>query len=319
MQITIKVLCGIACGALTLAAGAQQFPSRPVTIVVPFPPAGITDTQSRLVGNELQKRLGQPVIIENRPGAGGAIGYEYYSKLPADGHAILSGASPQVHAPLFVKGAKFAVGTDVTGLAGIIYAPYILITNTQVPAKTFKEFIDHARANPGKLNYATVGGGISLVFKHLLAGSGIRMEEVTYKGGADALKALLANETQLYTGAALGLEENVKAGKITALAVTSAKRFDFLPQIPTVKEVTGIQDYDWGSHYGFYARPGTPAPIVDRLFREIADIMRSPTGEKLTGQGYELRISSPADYTQVLLTETKLGQDIAKRFNIQPQ
>jgi len=321
---SIKLAAAAAlCGAAVLAAapaGAQQFPTKPLTIIVPFPPGGIIDTQARLVGAELQKRFGQSVVVDNRPGAGGAIGLAHFSKSDADGHTLLSGASPQSMGSLFLKSASFEPGKDVAAVTTICYAPYVIITSTQVPVKSMKEYIAHVKANPGKLNFAVVpNSGQHIDTLDFLGRAGLKMEVVNYQGGAPALRSILANESQGYFGAALGLAENVKAGKLRILAVTSAKRFAVLPDTPTVKEATGL-DFDAGVYYGMFTVPGTPTLLIDRLNREIVDIVeKTDVGDRLRKQSYEIRTSTPAWFAALLVTELRRGREIATAAGIQPQ
>jgi tripartite-type tricarboxylate transporter receptor subunit TctC len=299
---------------------AQQYPSRPITIIVPVPPAGILDTLARLVGPELTKRWGQPVVVENRPGAGGMIGIRYVAHMPPDGYTLLSAASPQAQGELFIKGASFEPGKDTQPVAGLAYAPYVIITSTQTPAKTLPELIALAKASPGKLNFAVVpGSGQQLDTLDFLKRAGINMVVVPYQGGAQALRAVLANEAQAYFGAALGLEQNVKAGKLTALAVTSAKRSTELPDIPTVTESTGVE-FNAGILYGLFTVPGTPSAIVQKLYKEIADIaLNTEAGTALKKQSYEIRPTPPDEYAAILNHELSRGREIAKAANIQPQ
>jgi tripartite-type tricarboxylate transporter receptor subunit TctC len=301
-------------------AWSQQYPSKPIAIIVPFPPAGIIDTLARLVGAELQKRWGQPVVVENRPGAGGWIGVQQFTRLAPDGHSLLSGASSQATGELFLRTASFQPGKDVQPVAGVAYAPYVIITNTQVPARTLKDFIALVKGSPGKLNFVVVpASGQLLDTMDFLKRAGMDMVIVPYQGGAAALRAVLANEGQAYFGAALGLEQNIQAGKLTALAVTSARPFASLPDVPTVKAATGI-DFDAGVLYGLFTVPGTPNAIVQRLYREIVDIAQNTeVANALRKQSYEIRPTSPEDYTALINNELRRGREIAKAANIQPQ
>lgn len=311
---------GLALALFPVVAASQQFPSKPITIVVTFPPAGIGDTQSRLIGAELQKRWGQPVVVENRPGAGGHIGLQHFQRQAPDGHTLMSGASVEAMRELFLKTASFRPGKDVAPVASTVYAPYVIITSAQLPVKNLKEFLALIRANPGKYNFAFVPNiGPHLSTLNFIERAGIDMTMVPYQGGAASLRSVLANEAQAYFGAALGLEQNVKAGKIVALAVTSARRFPVLPDLPTVKESVGI-DFDAGVLYGMFTVVGTPTPVVDRLNREIVDIMHNAdAGEKLRQQSYEIRTSTPAEFAAVMMKELNEGREIAKANGIEPK
>jgi tripartite-type tricarboxylate transporter receptor subunit TctC len=318
-SILTGLVFALAGGLLATPVSAQQYPARPITVFVPFPPAGIIDTLGRLVGAELSKRWSQPVVVENRPGAGGWIGVQQFSHMPPDGYTLLSGASSQSTGELFLKTASFEPGKDVQPVVGVAYAPYVIITNTQVPAKTLKDFISLVKASPGKLNFVAVpASGQLLDTLDFMKRAGMDMVVVPYQGGAAALRAVLANEGQAYFGAALGLEQNIQAGKLTALAVTSARPFANFPGLPTVKAATGI-DFDAGVLYGIFTVPGTPDAIVQKLYKEIADIAQNTgVGDNLRKQSYEIRPTSPEDYTALINNELRRGREIAKAANIQP-
>lgn len=320
LQACIAGLVTLIAALCTGSALAQQYPTRPISIVVPFPPGGITDTYSRIVGNGLQQRLGQSVVIENRPGAGGWIGIQSLAKATPDGHTLLATATPSAALPAFIKGASFEPGRDVEPLTGVLYAPYVIITNTQTPVKNLKEFLAYAKGNPGKLNFAVVPNiGQHVDTIDFINKAGANIVIVPYAGGAAALRSVLTNEAQAYFGAALGLEENVRAGKLTPLAVTSAQPFARLPDVPTVKAATGI-DFDSGILYSLFASPGTPKPILDKLHREIVDIVQTPD---ITAQfvklGYEVRTTSREALGALLVREGRRAIEIAKAAKIEPQ
>jgi tripartite-type tricarboxylate transporter receptor subunit TctC len=306
--------------ALACGAAAQSYPSKPITIIVPFPPGGIHDVYTRWVGNALHQRLGQPIVIENRPGAGSWVGIQALAKAAPDGHTLFSAGHVVGFVSVFVKGASFEPGKDFVPLTGVLYAPFVIISTAQLPAKTLPELLAYAKANPGKLNFGYVpNGGNHLNTLEFIARTGGNMVPVPYQGGAPALRAVLANEAQIYLGAALGLEQNVKAGKINALAVTSATRFAPIPDVPTVRESTGM-DFDRGVLYAMYASPGTPRPIADRLHKEIVDIVQNTEVNALIRkQGYEPATTTPEALAELILREIRTGREVARANNIQPQ
>ena len=302
------------------AAQAQQYPSKQISIIVPFPPGGIHDVYSRMVGNVMQQRWGQPVVIDNRPGAGGWVGVQALAKAAPDGHTLMSAGHALASLPIFVKGSSFEPGKDFVPLTSVLYAPYVLITTTQLPVKSVGELIANAKANPGKLNFAVVpNSGQQLDTLDFLAKAGLNMVVVPYQGGAAALRSVLANEAQAYYGAALGLEANIKAGKIAALAVTGGKRFSPIPEVPTLREATGL-DIDTGVLYAMYASPGTPKAIADKLHSEIVDIVqRTEVNAQIRQQGYE-PVTMPADeLAAIIVRDTRRGREVARVSNIQPQ
>lgn len=310
-------LFGALCAGSSLA---QQFPTKPMSIIVPFPPGGIIDTYSRIVGNGLQQRWGQSVVIENRPGAGGWIGIQSLAKATPDGHTLLATASPSAALPAFIKGSSFEPGRDLEPLTGVLYAPYVIITNTQTPAKSLGELLAHAKNNPGKLNFAVVpNSGQHVDTIDFLNKAGVNIVVVPYAGGAAALRSILANEAQVYFGAALGLEENVRAGKLLPLAVTSALPFARLPDVPTVKAASGI-DFDSGILYALFASPGTAKPVLDKLHKEIVDIAQTPdVTAQFVKLGYEVRTTSREALAALLAREGRRAVEIARAAKIEPQ
>ena len=306
--------------AIALPALAQEYPSKPITILTSVNPGGVTDWQARTVGAHLNKRWGQPVVVENRPGAGGAVALQQLKRAAPDGHTLITASTASGMLPLFVKDTSYEPGKDIEPVQLAFYAPYVIITNTQVPAKTLKEFIDYARANPGKLNFAAVPNTSQhLDTLNFIRVTGVNIVTITYQGGAPALRALLANEAQAYFGAVFGLDQQVKAGKITPLAVTSSKPFPILPDIPTVKSAIGL-DLDLTIRYGFATTAGTPKPIVDKLAREIADIvMKSEMNAQIRSQGYEPQVTTPEEFSAEMLRETRRAREIAQAAGIKPQ
>jgi tripartite-type tricarboxylate transporter receptor subunit TctC len=232
---------------------------------------------------------------------------------------VLAYAGSGINMDLFIKGASFVPGKSVQPLTPAFWAPYVIITNTQVPAKTLKEFVAHAKANSGKLNFASAGGGQGLDTSWLIKQAGIDMVIVNYQGGAAALRALLSNEVQAYLGAVFGLDQQVKAGKITALAVTSARRFPPLPDIPTAKEAAGI-DMDATIQYGFFTHVGTPKPTVERLVKEMTDIvLRTDMRAQIVKQGYDPLTMSPEEWTKSMLEEQRKAKIVAEATGVKPE
>jgi len=312
---------GMGLGAFGMASvHAEEYPARRITIVVPFAPGGIIDFMGRAVGEQLQRRWSQPVVVENKPGGNGAIGANTVMQAPADGHVLYAAANSLVSTPLFVKAASFNLERDLDPVAAMFYAPFVIITNSQVPAKNLREFINHAKANPGKLNFAVTSASSQLLDTlDFMARAGIAMQTVSYKSGSDSLRAVLANEAQAYLGAVFGLEEQVKAGRIVALAVTSAKPYPRLPGVPTVASAAGF-DFDTGVLYGFFATKGTPKHTIDRLAAAIGDIaLNSDVTARLKAQGYEPIAMGPAAFAEALAREARRAAVVARNAGIKPE
>jgi tripartite-type tricarboxylate transporter receptor subunit TctC len=286
-------------GALPAAsrfAWAQAYPMRPVRIVVGLPPGGPSDILARLIGQWLSERLGQPFIVENRPGATGNIGTEAVIRAPADGHTLLLVVPANaVSVTLYYK-LNFNFIRDTTPVAGISRGPLVMEVNPTVPAQTVPEFIAHAKANPGKINFASPGNGAVIhlcgeLFKMM---TGVNMVHVPYRGNAPALTDLLAGQVQMMFADTLSSIEHLRAGKLRALAVTTAMRSDVLPEIPTVSEfIPGFEATNW---FGVAAPKNTPLEIIDKLNKEINVVLADPKMKaRLADLGGTALAGSPAD------------------------
>jgi len=308
-----------ALSGLSRIASAQTYPWRPVRIVVAFGPAGGADITARLIGQWLSERLGQPFIIENRPGAGGNIGTEAVVRAAADGYTLLLiGPNNAISATLYDK-LNFNFIRDIAPVAGIMRAPNVMEVNPGVPVKTVPEFIAYARANPGRINFASPGIGTSIhmsgeLFKMM---SGINMLHVSYRGAPQAVTDLLSGQVQVMFDSLPASIEHIRAGKLRALAVTTAKRSDSLPYIPTVGEfVPGYEASQW---YGLGTPKNTPAEIVDKLNKGINAALAD---DKLKGRLADLSGTvlpgSPADFGKLVADETEKWGKVIKAANIKP-
>src|SRR5262245_32737345 len=255
--------------AVSRIARAQAYPTRPVRIIVPFAPAGSGDILARLIGQWLSERLGQPFVIENRPGGGNNIGTEAVVRAPADGYTLLLAGTPNtVNVTLYEK-LNFNFIRDIAPVAGIVRGSFVMVVNPSVPAKSVPEFIAYAKANPGKLNMASAGNGTAShvggeLFKMM---AGVDMAHVPYRGGGPALNDLLGGQVQVMFPTTVSSIGYIRSGRLRALAVTAATRSDALPDLPTVGEfVPGYEASNW---FGVGAPKATPAEIVEKLNKEI--------------------------------------------------
>ena len=270
MKLPRRRFLQLAAGAAALpavpcVAWAQSYPSRPVRIVVGFAPGGANDILARLIGQWLSERLGQPFVIENRPGAASNIATEAVVRAPADGYTLLLVGAPQViNATLYDK-LNYNFLRDIAPVASISREASVMVVNTLVPAKTVPEFIAYAKANPGKINMATAGSGAGShmtgeLFKMM---TGVNMQHVPYRGVAPALTDLIGGQAQVMFPATVGSIEYIRAGRLHALAVTTATRSDVLPNIPTVGDF--VPGYESSFLYGLGAPKNTPTEIVEKL------------------------------------------------------
>src|SRR6266849_3484076 len=291
--------------AATLA-GAQPFPSKPLHLIVPFPPGGGNDTVARAIALQLGPDLGQPVVIDNRPGAGGSVGAELAAKAPADGYTLfLAGVGSHAVNPNFHRNLPYDPVKDFAPISLIASAPSVLVVNPAVPARTIAEFTAYARANPGKLNYASNGNGSAAQLAAAMyeTMAGVRMVHVPYKGIAPAMTDLMSGEVQLMFGTVVALVPHIQAGKLRALAVTSRKRSALLPELPTLAE-SGLPDYEAGSWYGILAPAGTPREAIDRLHGAIVKALKQPdVSKRLAAEGAEVIGSTPDEFAAHIKAE----------------
>jgi tripartite-type tricarboxylate transporter receptor subunit TctC len=274
-----KLLYAALCAAvLPVAAHAQNYPTKPVRFIVPFPPGGGNDTIARLVGQKLSVALGQQVIVDNRPGAGGTIGAEAAARSPGDGYTMfLAGVATHGINPNMRKKLPYDALKDFEAVSLIASAPLLVVVHPSLPVKSVKDLIATAKAKPGQINYASNGPGSS---SHLAGElfdmmAGVKMTHVPYKGLAPALTDLLSGEVSVMFSSAVAALPQVKAGRLRAIAMTGAKRSPAIPNVPTVAEA-GLPGYETGSWYGVVVPAGTPRAAIDRLSREIQTIVKSP-------------------------------------------
>jgi tripartite-type tricarboxylate transporter receptor subunit TctC len=262
--------------AVSRIARAQAYPTRPVRIVVGFPPGGGADITARLIGQWLSERLGQPFVVENRPGAGGNISTEAVVRAPADGYTLLLVTSPNAISATLYDNLHFNFIRDIAPVAGLTRDPNVLEVSLLVPAKTVPEFIAYAKANPGKINYASTGIGTPQhvageLFKVM---AGVNLVHVPYRGAAPAMTDLIAGQVQVMFDVATSSIGQIKAGKVRALAVTGAARSEALPDLPTLSDF--VPGYEASNFRGVGAPRNTPAEIVDKLYKEISAGLADP-------------------------------------------
>ncbi len=306
--------------AVSRMARAQAYPTRPVHVLVGVAAGGPNDTVARLLGQWLSERLGQQFVIENRTGAGGNIATEAVVRSPADGYTLLLlTSSNAVNVTLYEK-SNFNFLTDIAPVAAIMRVPNVMVVNPSVPAKTVAEFIVHAKANPGKINMATAGIGTTPqmsgeLFKQM---AGVDLVPVAYRGGAPALIDLIAGQVQVMFEPTISTVPYVRAGKLRALAVTSATRSALLPEVPTVGE--SVAGYEVSQWYGIGAPRSTPSEIVDRLNKEINAALADP---KLTARLAELGgMPIPmtiGEFTKLISDETEKWAKVIRIANIKPE
>jgi tripartite-type tricarboxylate transporter receptor subunit TctC len=305
---------------LSTCALAQDYPSKPIRIVVPYAAGGGADILARLVGQELSQRVKQPVIVENQGGGSNTIGMRTVAASPKDGYTLGLATPVFVMTPSLMKNHPYDTLKDFTPVAMIGFTPLVLVVHPSVPAKTTKEFIALAKAKPGSLNYASLGAATT----QGLAGSmfnfmtGIDAVQVPYKGSAPGTTDLLAGNVQFMFNALPSMLGHIQSGKIRALGVSGPKRASQLPDVPTLKEtVPGYEVVTW---YSFVAPAGTPRPVVDRLNHEISAIVESPAmKERLREQGVETDAMTSDQMGKLYRSETDKWAKVIKDAKITPE
>jgi len=309
-RVALLLIASLAAGA----SPAQDYPSRPVRIVVPFSPGGSTDTLARIVGQKLTERSGQPVIIENRAGAGGHIGAEQVAKSAPDGYTLLLGGVPHaISASLYSK-LPYDLARDLTAIAEVASFPSAIVLHPSLPANSVKELIALARARPGQLSFGSAGIGSPnhLSLELLQAMARVSMVHVPYKGSGQLVGDLLAGQVQL---ASMGLPvavPHVQSGKLKAIAVTGAARSPLLPDVPTVSEA-GLPGFEVTSWYGVFGPAGLPADIVAKLNSEIGSaVTAAEVKERLAALGAEPSVKSPDQFGRYVRQEITKWAKVVK-------
>jgi tripartite-type tricarboxylate transporter receptor subunit TctC len=325
MQLPRRKFLNLAAGAAAVLAvssrtWAQTYPSHSVRLIVPFPPGGPNDVLARLIGQWLHERLGQPIIIDNRPGAGGNIGTEVVVKAAPDGYTLLLiNSNHTVNATLYDK-LNYNFIRDIAPVAAIIQLPLVLVLNPLLPAKTLLEFTAHAKANPGKLNYASVGNGSTPhvageLFKMM---TGIDMVHVPYRGAVQALTDLISGQVQAMFIVPGVVTEHIKAGKLRAVAVTAATRSDMLPDLPTMNSI--VTGYDATTWFGIGAPKDMPSEIVDKLNKEINVALANPKiNAQLADLGGTSLTLSTAEFGKLIADDTEKWAKVIRAANIKPE
>jgi tripartite-type tricarboxylate transporter receptor subunit TctC len=306
--------------AVSRFARAQGYPSRPVRFIVTFAAGGSPDIIARLIGQWLSERLGQPIIVENRPGAAGNIGTEIGVRAPPDGYTLLMALSVNAINATLYENLNFNFIRDSAPVASIASTPLIMEVNPSVPAKTVPEFIAYAKAHPGEISFASAGTGTGShiageLFKMM---AGVDMVHVPYRSGGPAVTNLLAGQVQVLFNPPLASIAHIRAGRLRALAVTTATRSDALPDVPTVGEF--VPGYEASTWYGVGVPKKTPAEIVDKLNKEINAALADPGMKaRIVDLGGDALVLSPADFGRLIADETEKWGKVIRAVNIRPE
>ena len=309
----------IAAALASPLAWAQPYPNKPIRMVAPSTPGDAPDVIARLVADKLSTALGQQVVVENRPGAGGVVGSDYVAKAAPDGYTLIMGnaGSHGINAAVYSK-LPYDIQKDFAPVSQVAVAPNVMVINPSVPASTVAEFIAYAKANPGKLSYASGGNGSSAhmsmeLFKSM---SGIDIQHVPYKGSSPALTDVVSGQVVAFIGNMPPTVPLIKAGKLKALAVTTRSRSALMPELPTISEA-GLPGYETVAWFGVLAPAGTPPEVVNKLSAEIGKIAKSPEiREKLVAMGAEPVGSTPEEFKAVIDRDIAKWKPLAQKVNI---
>jgi tripartite-type tricarboxylate transporter receptor subunit TctC len=314
-----------ALAATTLAAPAlaqAPWPNRPIRLVVPFPPGGASDIAGRMQADVLSAGLGVPVVVDNRAGAGGTIGTAHVAQSAPDGYTIMM-ASPSSHlgAPLLFRNPGFEGVDDFSAIATFAHGTAMVCVNPSLPVNTIQDLIAYARARPGQLNFGSAGAGGA---NHMLGAlfmlrTGVELTHVPYRGAAQALADLIAGNIQIVFDSFSGIIPAVRAGRVRALAVTSAERWPLAPEFPTVQE-QGVANYDLPSFSAVMGPAGVPEPIVQRMNGIINEALRTPVLiERLASNGNAPFISTPAEFGAVMRAQRTVWRELVRSTGLEPQ
>lgn len=317
LNFALRSLAGLALGWMCASvAFAQAWPDRPIRFVVAAPAGSSIDVLARIIGDKLKDKLGQPIIVDNRPAAGGTAATDLVAKSAPDGYTMLmSFNGPLAFAPHLYSKLPYDAQKDLVPVIITSSQPNVLAVTASLPARSVRELVDYAKANPGKLSYASVGNGSSshLTMELLKSTAGIDIVHVPFNGSPPAVTATVQAETQLMFAVMQPLQGQIQAGKLRALGVTTAKRFPLLPDLPTIAEAgyPGFEALAWN---GVLVAAGTPRPIVTRLNAEINAILKDPAvRSKLNEQGFELVGGTPEDFSALIRSESEKWAPVIRR------
>jgi len=303
-----------------VSAEAQSFPSKPVTVIVPAPPGGTADISMRIIAHKLNENLGQQIVVDNRPGAGGIIASQLAIKAAPDGYTVfMNYTSHAVNPSLYTKLPYDSV-KDFAPVTLLGITPLVLVVHPSVPAHTIAEFIAYAKANPGKLNYgsAAIGGASHLGGELLNIKAGIDIVHIPYKGGAAAVADVISGQIQMGLDSLLVMQPHIKAGKVRALGVTSLKRTEISPNLPAISET--IPNYEANAWFGIMVPAATPREIITRLNVEFVKVLRTPEiKERLTLQGFIAVGNSPEEYSKFLQSEMEKWSNVVRIAGVKAQ
>lgn len=300
--------------AAIMPAVAQQYPTKPIKLILPFPTGGATDVMSRILAEKLTSRLGQPVIVENKPGAGTMLASEFVAKAPADGYTLLMAASSLVIAPSLYSKVNYDPIKDFTPVTQVAAVIHLVVVNPNLPVKSIQDLITYLKANPGKVSYGSTGSGTSThleaeLFKKM---AGVEIEHIPYKGSTPALADLVGGQTSMMFDPIASSKPYLESGRLRALAVTTAQRSISAPDLPTVAE-SGLPGYEAMPWLGIVAPAGTPKAVVDRLYKEVSEVLKmQDVKDRFKSLGLDIIGNTPAEFATFIAQDQKKWDQVIK-------
>ena len=313
-NLTRLLLAAFISTAMLMPAVAQQYPTKPIKLILPFPTGGATDVMSRILAEKLTPRLGQTVIVENKPGAGTMLASEYVAKAPADGYTLLMAASSLVIAPSLYSKVNYDPIKDFTPVTQVAAVIHLVVVNPNLPVKSIQDLIAYLKANPGKVSYGSTGSGTSThleaeLFKKM---AGVEIQHIPYKGSTPALADLVGGQTSMMFDPIASSKPYLESGRLRALAVTTGQRSVSAPELPTVAE-SGLPGYEAMPWLGIVAPAGTPKVIVDRLYKEVSEVLKmQDVQDRFKSLGLDIIGNSPAQFATFIAQDQKKWDQVIK-------
>ena len=317
-MVALMAFWAIGPGPASAQSAAATYPNRPIKIIVPVTPGAGVDNGARMLAEKLREAWGQPVLVENRPGANTIIGTTAVARAAPDGYTLLFVANSHVILPLIASKLPYDANNDFAPVASFGYTPYLLLVHPAVPAQSLQQFIAYARSKPGELNFGSsgVGAGSHMAGEVFNAMTGVRMQHVPYKGGGQAMTELMGGQIQVSWNTVNAAAPHIKSGRVRALAVSGDARAAPIPDVPTFAEA-GLPDYQETAWLGLFAPAGTPRPIIDKLSGEVSKMLRAPgMKESFEAQGLVPFISTPEQFADMLRKQTATLAPVVKAANI---
>ena len=310
-----QMLVALALAVIAASAAAQApYPNRPIRLVVPFAPGGATDILARGIGQKLAERLGQGVVIDNKPGAGTTIGADFVAKAPADGYTLLFAPTPFAISQVMMARLPYDAQKDFTPVALLAVSPFILVAHPSLPVRSMAELVALAKARPGSLAFCSAGNGTvpHLAGELFKLRAGIDLVHIPYKGGGPAIVDLVAGQTQLMFATPVEVAQHVTTGRLKVLAATAPQRLAAFPQVPTMLE-SGFADYDIRSWFGVIAPAGTPASVISKIAAELAhSVENADIRERLAAQGAEILVKTGEDFAAFIRADIARWSEVVK-------